>query len=143
MVKICFICSGNTCRSVMAERLMKRKLKEQKITDNIKITSKGINAKGDNINDKAKDVLKKFKALASNRKSVKLGKIDKETLYIVMTENMKPYVKAPLLLSARDLIGTDILDPFGQSEEVYLQTAKQIIQALDCLIEKIKIRRGI
>lgn len=142
MVKICFVCTGNTCRSIMAERLMKSMLKKGKITD-IKVSSKGLKANGDNIAENAKIVLKKFKALSSNRKSVKLGKIDKQTLYVVMTENMKPYVQAPLKLSMKDLVGYDIVDPYGMGEEEYEKTAQQLQDAIECLIEKIKMWREV
>ncbi len=137
MVKICFVCKGNTCRSIMAERLMKKMLKQQNIRD-VNVTSKGIFANGENIAENAKVVLKRFKALASNRKSVKLGKIDENTLYIVMTENLKPLVKSAKLLSVKDLTGQDVADPYGADEKVYYQTAVQIIKAVEYLIEKIK-----
>ena len=137
MIKICFVCTGNTCRSIMAERLMKRIMKERKIED-VKVFSKGLKANGENIAENAKVVLKKYKALSSNRKSVKLGKVDKSMLYIVMTESMKAYINAPLVLSIRDLIGEDVGDPYGLGEDVYQKTALQIMSAVEILINKIK-----
>ena len=86
-------------------------------------------------------MLKSFKALSSNRKSVKLGRIDKDTLYIVMTESMKPYVKGDKVLSMKDLIGQDVLDPFGQGREEYFQTANLINNAITKLLDKIKMWR--
>ena len=78
MLKICFVCTGNICRSIMAERIMKKLLKEQVIKD-IKVSSRGIFANGDNISQNAKVTLKKMGFSSSNRKSVKLGKINKNT----------------------------------------------------------------
>lgn len=136
MIKICFVCTGNTCRSVMAERLMKKYLKDNGIND-VKVSSKGLYATGENINENAKIVLKKFKALSSNRKSVKLNKIDKETLYIVMEEQMIDKIGSKNVLSMRQIMGNDVIDPYGQSEEVYYKTAEQLIKANEKIIHQI------
>ncbi len=136
MLKICFVCTGNTCRSVIAERLMKKAIKERKIED-IKVSSRGLRASGENITENAKIVLKKYKASSANRKSVKLGKIDGQTLYVVMTERMKEFVKSRKVMSMKDLIGADIADPYGLGVEAYEETAVQIMEAVQKLLEKI------
>ncbi len=136
MIKICFVCTGNTCRSIMAERLMKKQLKGLGIKD-INVCSKGVKATGENIAENAKLTLKKMGALASNRKSVKLGKIDPKTIYVVMTENHRSYVKSDKVISFKELIGYDVLDPYGQSEEVYLSCAKQLDEGVKILLNKI------
>ena len=122
MEKICFVCTGNTCRSIT----------------NIKVFSKGLRAKGDNIAENAKKVLKSLGALSSNRKSIKLGKIDKDMLYIAMNENMLKYIQSSNVITMKNLIGHDIDDPYGQSEDVYMKTALEIMEANDKLIEIIK-----
>ena len=142
MIKICYVCTGNTCRSIMAERLMKKYLKDKNVKD-IKVCSKGLRATGENIAENAKIVLKKLKASSANRKSVKLGKIDKDTLYIVMNDNMKNYISSKKIISMKDLIGEEILDPYGQSEEIYMMTAKKIMLANEKLAEKINMWRNL
>ena len=142
MIKICFVCVGNTCRSVMAERLLRKKLKKEKIND-VKIISRGVRATGENITKEAKNVLKTMSAASGNRKSIKLGKIDQDMLYIVMTENLKGFVASKKVISIKDLVGEDLLDPYGQGEHVYFETANQIIKANDVLIEKIKMWRRV
>lgn len=142
MIKICFICSGNTCRSIMAERLMKKKLKDMSITD-IKVSSKGLSARGENINENAKQVLKKLGVSSANRKSVKLKKLDKNTLYITMTESQREVIKGDNVLSFKSLLGYEIVDPYGQDEEVYKKTALNLVKGIDVLIEKIKTWRKI
>ena len=142
MIKICYVCTGNTCRSIMAERLMKQTLKKHGISD-VKVFSRGIFAKKENISQQAQIVLKKMKASASNRKSVKLGKIQNDMLYVVMTEQMKQYVNSEKVITMKQLLGMDILDPYGQTEDVYFQVAKDLQKANEILIEKIKMWRGV
>lgn len=142
MIKICFVCTGNTCRSIMAERLMNKHLKDHKIQD-VKVSSRGLRANGENIAENAKRVLKRLRASAANRKSVKLGKIDKDTLYIVMNENMKNQINSSKIITMKSLIGEDIVDPYGQDEEVYYATAKMIKQAIESLTVKINMWREI
>ena len=140
MIKICFICSGNTCRSVMAERLTKKYIKENQLND-LKVLSRGLQSNGENIAENAKKVLKKHKALSSNRKSVKLGKIDKNTLYVVMNNNMKKFINSSRVLSFEDLIGEPIIDPYGKNEEVYEKTLNEIDKGIKILLNKIEAGR--
>lgn len=142
MINICYICTGNTCRSIMAERLMKKTLKDKGLKD-VKVSSKGIFAKKENITPQAQATLKKLKACAGNRKSIKLGKTQKDVLYILMTEEMKPYVKAEKVITIKQLLGYDIPDPYGQSEEVYMEVAKELQRVNQIILEKILMWRKI
>ncbi|MBQ8908954.1 MAG: hypothetical protein IJY90_01495 [Clostridia bacterium] len=140
MIKICFVCTGGTCRSIMAERLMKKEVKERGIED-VKVSSRGLFANGENIAANAKKALKTLKANASNRKSIKLNKVDKDMLYVVMTESMRDKIPSKKVISMKNLIGKEIIDPYGQSEEVYLLTAKEIMKGIDKLIQNITLWR--
>lgn len=141
MIKICFVCTGNTCRSIMAERIAKKLLKDGNIKD-VKVLSRGLRANGENIAENAKIVLKKNHASGANRKSVKLGKIDKNTLYVVMSNFTKATFDAPKVLSFEELINQPIADPYGQSEEVYQQTYQMLEKGINLLFEKILMWRG-
>ena len=142
MINICYVCAGNTCRSIMAERLMKKTLKDKGIKD-VKVFSRGIFAKKENITINAQITLKKLKAGAGNRKSIKLGKISNDTLYILMTENMRHYVKSEKVVSMKQLIGRDISDPYGLDEDAYMSVANEIQQANKVILEKILMWRNV
>ena len=121
----------------MAERLLKKAIKDEKI-DNIKVSSRGLFATGEQTTEGARNALKKMKTSSASRKSVKLGKIDKDTLYITMTEAQKKEIKSKNVISFASLIGEEVFDPYGQNDEIYFQTAKQIDNGIKILLEKLK-----
>lgn len=136
MITICFVCTGNTCRSIMAERLFKQMLKERKISF-IKVISRGLNSNKENISDYAKVVLKEYHANDRDRKAIKLGKVDNNTLYVTMTEYQKTKIKADRVISFKDIIGEDIADPYGMGIDQYRSCARQITKGLVQLLNKI------
>ena len=138
MINICFVCTGNTCRSVMAERILKNFLKKQN-EKNIKVSSKGLRASGENISSLAKSVLKKHCLSYANRKSVKLKKIDKNTLYIVMEDFMKDFIASAKVISFKDLIGENVLDPYGKAENEYEYTFQLLEKGIKVLLNKLKM----
>ena len=124
----------------MAERLMKKIINDKGLKD-IKVISRGISANGENINANAKFALKQFKALSTNRKSVKLGKIDKNILYITMTDEQKKFINSKNVLSLKSLIGKDIIDPYGKDKNAYLLTANELLEGIKVLVEKLELWR--
>lgn len=140
MLEICFVCTGNTCRSVMAERIAKKMAKEQKIKD-IKFSSAGIYAKGDNITENASKVLKNLGYDGRSRKSVKLKKTKPNVIYVTVTADHKRFVDSKKCLSFGDLHG-EVTDPYGQGLDVYEQTAKQIEKNIEILLKKVSVLRG-
>ena len=52
-----------------------------------------------------------------------------------MTENQKKQIlSSNKVISYKSLIGKDVMDPFGQSIEVYLKTADELIDGIEKLI---------
>ena len=141
MIEICFVCTGNTCRSIMAERIAKKIAKEKNIGD-IKFSSVGIYATGENIADNARIALKRMGYDGRNRKSIKLAKAKPNVLYVTVTNDHKRFVDSKKVLSFEDF-SYRISDPYGQSIDVYLKTAKQLEECVKILLGKILNLRGI
>lgn len=165
MKTILFVCTGNTCRSSMAEGLFKEMLKSRPdIQNEIKVISAGTGAwDGDRASQYAIAVLReKGIDLKEHRSTaLTLDIIKNADLILTMTTNHK-FAILNLCPEAQEKVFTlkeytgceeadasklnffgygnpcDISDPFGQSIEVYRKSAEEIEQSLKKLIEKIK-----
>ena len=70
MLEVCFVCTGDTCRSIMAERIAKKMAKDMGIK--CKFSSAGLQARNESISENAKLTLKKLGYDYSNHTSVQL-----------------------------------------------------------------------
>ena len=138
MKKICFVCTGNTCRSPMAEIILKSKLKLAGITD-VRVTSAGLSAtSGEKMNPKSRTALKllglkgySFKAKNLNQKLLKGSDL---IIYLAGEKNV---------YTMDELTGLgDILDPYGLDQSVYVQTSHQIEDACTVILTKILQAKG-
>lgn len=126
MRKVVFVCSGNTCRSPMAEWMFKKALKEKSIND-IEVISRGICCTdGQAATENAFFAMKTDGIDLSSHSSKKLSDEDfsKESLFICMTcEHMKA-VKA--FNENAEAYCLNVSDPFGLDLSAYIETAERI-----------------
>lgn len=154
MIKITFVCTGNTCRSPMAESIFKNFVKKNGA--DCKVASKGLRVDINNleVSDNTRKILKQHNITPVSHKASKLTtKTLKENDYIVcMTESHKQALLEDLnrcknkedkelaekVFSIKELVnGVDIPDPYGYGEAEYEAVFKVLFVSLERLYARI------
>lgn len=148
-MKVMFICTGNICRSAMAEGIFKKIVKE-KMKD-VQVYSCGIYAEdGDYATYNAIEAAKYYDVDISNHRATNIrnSQIEKMDIILCATSSHKNIVKLmyPNLenkiytikeYAGLDKNGTDIEDPWGYDIQTYRKCIIEINKCLEKIIEKI------
>lgn len=154
MIKVIFVCSGNICRSAMAEGYLEEKLKDLGIADKVYVSSAGINAKtGEESTPFANEAIGEYGVDIKGHKAthVKDSNLIEADYIIVMTKEHKRRIleKFKNELGAKNNIYLlkgfvknegylDTDDPWGLSLSVYKKCAEEIVESIDELIVKLQ-----
>lgn len=155
-MNIMFVCTGNTCRSAMAEGLAKKKINDKKL--DINVSSSGIFAmEGEHASYNSVAIMKEYDTDILMHKSTPIENSNIEEMDLILCATMSH--KNQVIMRYPDLKekvytmkeyaefdnngkDTDISDPWGYDINTFRMCAAEISLCVDKIIEKIANKRG-
>lgn len=144
MIRILFVCTGNTCRSPMAEAILK-----SMGVPGVEVRSAGVFAvDGSTASLHSQQILEEEKIIHSHSSSLLTAEaVDWATYILTMTSGHKQTVigmypdAGRKTFTLKEFAGAeenwDIIDPFGGSLDIYRTTYKEIYENIEKVVEKL------
>lgn len=139
-MRILFVCTGNTCRSPMAEGILKSIGNKNNM--DLEIKSVGISVyDGEKASKNSIEAMKKIGIDISEHEATQLRRdlVEEADLILTMSNSHKEFILSNYPSSRNKLftlteyvygVEKDIEDPFGRSLSVYERTRDEIYQAI-------------
>lgn len=151
-MKIVFVCTGNTCRSPMAEIVFKKLLAEKLDCTIYQLSEKGFDIHSGGLDaydgmaasPNATIVVQKLGVSLKDHQSryVNLELVENSDVVLVMTKNhlntfQDRFHDEQIPTRMLSFSGSDISDPFGGDEKIYSQCLSEIKENLELLVLKV------
>lgn len=139
IMNILFVCTGNTCRSPMAEGLF-RKMLADKGVDNVTCSSAGLFAMtGDEVTPNAVKACERFETDISSHRARRITGyiLDETDKFVCMTPEHAASLSMYVPSEKITVLGGGIPDPYGSDLETYIRTANYIKTALNLQFDDI------
>ncbi len=132
-MNILFVCTGNTCRSPMAEGYL-----ESLHLENVSVKSRGICSGGDSVSENSALAMKQIGIDISEHISIQLELYDTAWAdkIICMSESHKTALSLYTSPDKLFVLGGGIPDPFGNDLEAYKKCRDLIVSAINALCEQ-------
>lgn len=148
MKKILFVCTGNTCRSIMAEGIFNNIVANKHLEEQFEAISAGMLAfDGEHASINALKVLKAWNIDISYHSSKRITQEQIFAAHLILTMKkeqknmllaMYPSVTEVYTLKEYAQQSTeDVADPYGGDEQVYLKCALELKDAIQKVIERL------
>lgn len=142
MIRICFVCLGNICRSPMAEFIMKDKVKKLGLSDKFYIESRATSdeEEGNDMYPLAKEMLdsKNISYTRHYAKRLVMSDYSKFDLFVCMEDsNIRnvSYIFNDTDNKVVKLLDRDIADPWYTGN--FINTYNDLVEGIDLLIKRI------
>ncbi len=130
MKKVLILCTGNSCRSIIAEALLNHDL-----SDCIKAYSSGVKASG-SVNPNAKKVLEDNGIWHDDYHSKVIEKVMDIEFDLIVTVCGNAQETCPIFPKKIDIIHIGFEDPDGQAFDAFIQTFSEIRKKLVPIIKE-------
>ena len=152
MFRILLVCTGNTCRSPMAEFLLKTRAERDRLDHKIRVLSAGLAAGRGKASREAIKVMqnRSIDLTSHEARQVLPEYIDAADIILTMTNNHKSLILS-LFPQAEGKVHTlcefagmegEVCDPFGGDDSVYETCARQLTELVERSWRKIVMLAG-